>query len=263
MSQPYSRKGKLLVSSLIGVGATVGIGFLIVPDHSEKLNNLLELSPATPYKIESTKHGVVELRQKNGVLGDFQHCLKSYKPIEWIAANTGVRDEVSLIVNDQYRIGLQTAGRETFTFFVAKYSDVNSWRTHLFAVNCNLNQLNTWSEQAELREIEALDDDSPFKELYISNDNLTLPVTKGRLGRFYSCMKSYEPLGYKEVVAEEGLIKLNLDGGSELQGGHILNLGIQDNKAVSVLIEKYGYRDRTESVSKSYKIDCDLNLLDS
>lgn len=252
-----------MLGSLIALGATGGISFLIVPDHSEKLNNLLKLSPTTPYAVESTTFGVVELRQKNGVLGEFQHCLKSYKPIEWIAANEGERDEVSLIVNDQYRIGLQTAGRETFTFFVAKYSDVNSWRTHLFAVNCNLNQLNTWSEQTELSEIKALNDSSFYKELYISNENLKLPVTKGRLGRFYSCMKSYEPLGYKEVVAEEGLIKLNLDGGSELKGGHILNLGIKDNKAVSVLIEKYGYRDRTESVSKSYKIDCDLNLLDS
>jgi len=76
-------------------------------------------------------------------------------------------------------------------------------------------------------------------------------------------MENYESFEYREVVAEEGLIKLNLDGGSELQGGHILNLGIKGNKAVSVLIEKYGYRDRTESVSKSYKIDCDLDLLDS
>lgn len=263
MSKPYTLTDKLVLGLLIVLGTTVGIGFLVVPDHSEKLDHLLELSPATPYKVESTKYGVVELSKKFGVLGEFQHCLKSYKPIEWIAANEGERDEVFLNVDDKYRLRFQTAGTETFTFFVKKLSAENGWKTHSFAINCNLNLLSTWTKDTEFNEIKALDEGASFKKLYISNDNLALPVKKGKLGRFYSCMKSYEPFEYREVVAEEGLIKLNLDGGSELLGGHILNLGIKDNNAVSVLIEKYGYRDRTESVSKSYKIDCDLNLLDS
>ncbi|MDE3271891.1 hypothetical protein [Pseudoalteromonas sp. G4] len=264
------RKRKLQISIVSCFSVVLVMSALVSlffgEDNSHKINALLDLKPNSSYKLAPEKLGEHFSITPIGDLGSFQQCLKSYKPVTWRNSDGEEGSNIELLIDNKYLLKAALSGREVyaFTLFILQGdSSSNRERVGYYSLNCNIDLLNTWSERSELSEIEALNDSSYFKEIYISNDNLTLPVTNGKLGRFYSCMKSYEPFGYEETVAEEGLIKLNLDGGSELQGGHILNLGIKGDKAVSVLIEKYGYRDRTESVSKSYKIDCDLDLLDS
>lgn len=253
------------IKPFISFGVAVVIGAIILWDINNinqaqiHINEFANLNPSIEYQTKTIHTSLKTVVPQSGKVGDFYHCLKSYKPsLGWLSPKEGQASGIQLFLDGGYLLDLSVTQSQAYEVFFSKYDHDNNrlWKTNV-AINCDLGLLNKTQRDLNTRLLNQLNGKTVYKELYTSNPELPLPKkNQGRLGTFYSCLTKHNTWDYKTSVAERGMIKLDL-------AGYILHLGVIDNKAVNFSIERYGLKRETIALSKIYQVDCDLNLLDS
>jgi len=174
-----------------------------------------------------------------------------------LSPKEGEDSTVKIRIDNSYLLSARVASDAVYRFSLYKVDNGNSveWSSNSYAVNCDLNLLNEFKEHSNTRLLEQLSSKKAYKELFKSNPELSLPKNQGRLGLFHSCLIKNKPWNDKTPISDEGMVKLDLLG-------YILHLGVVGNKVINFSIERYGLKRETLALSKTYKVDCNLSLLD-
>lgn len=220
------------------------------------INELTKLSPNTGFIVRSTSPYLYLPQGTQGKLSDYYYCLRSYRPLSWRSANSDGPGGVELLLDNGYFLDMGTTGGITYSLHFSKRddSDEAGWKADGFALNCDLSMLNKTLPDNAITQMRNLSDSSVYNKLYISNPDLSLPKSVGKLGKFRSCLDNFQPWSTTEPLAEIGMIKLDMSG-------YLLHLGATEGRVTNFQIEQYDKHRRTEAISKVYLVDCPLSLL--
>lgn len=238
------------------LGALSAIGFLFFWEKSIYISHFNQFTPETNYVLSSaTRH------ESRGKLGDFAHCLKTYKPIGWRASEEGKYGIAELKLDNHYVLVMRLSGNKTYSVRLSQFDHDGSkvFDNHSVALVCDLDLLDSNKPDEHLILLDEIDQDTAYQEIYVSDSDLALPKSKGKLGLFYQCLRANRPWAFGGQV-ETAVVKVKLR--TTYYSGKILHLGVIGNKVINFSIEQYHKRILSKKTSKVYQVDCNVNLLD-
>lgn len=246
----------------IVIGILVGLIFYKSERSKIHINEIVNMSPLSSYtvtRLDYLPQGVDI--PTTGKLGDLYYCLMSYKELgTWKGegkgkGRAGNPSGVFKIKIDNYELYFSMIGTKLYQLFLSKFSYKKElWNTSV-SVRCDISLLNKTQKDENITPfLNSINENTSFKNLYVSHPNIEKPKIIGHLGAFYKCLRNFKPWQRRGGIKEQGMVKLDLNG-------FILHLGVKDNTAINFMIEKYGDKNKILAHSKVYKITCDINLL--
>lgn len=114
-------------------------------------------------------------------------------------------------------------------------------------------------KDSRIRHIKKISSDTTFVVERLYPDTLTLPVTSGRLGAFYSCLENYKHISSRRPSKPT-------DGNEDrailkLQDKTLLDIRINAREGFFFSLELYDKNNSRYAGSSVYTINCDMALL--